>query len=196
MNAIVMIVVVAVGVLVAALSLDRRRYWLVVVPALVVIGGIALALLSPSTTDAAWQSLALGVGFGLIGVLGGSPVVGLVLRFAQGSVPLGDHGGIVVDDDDDARDGKRGDRKRGGKGASGEREILRGGATIGYLERLALIGAIAVGQPTALAIIVAIKGLGRFSELDGSEARERFIIGTLTSLAWAGACATAAMLAL
>jgi hypothetical protein len=194
-NPIVSIVVVAVGVLATALSLDRRRHWLVVVPALVVIAGIVLALLSPSTTDAAWQRLALGLGFGLIGVLGGSPVVGLVLRFAQGNVPLGDHGGIVVDDDDDEPGGgKRADRKRAGKDASREREILRGGVTIGYLERLALIGAIAVGQPSALAIIVAIKGLGRFSELDGSEARERFIIGTLTSLAWAGACAAAAML--
>ena len=32
---------------------------------------------------------------------------------------------------------------------------------------------------------MAIKGVGRFSELAAAEARERFIIGTLSSLLWA-----------
>ncbi len=197
MTVIVAMIVVAAGVLAAALAIDRRRHWLVIVPALLVTAAIVVTLLAPAwaDADAPWQRLALAIGFGLIGVLGGSPVVGLVLRFAQGTVPLGDHGGIVVDDPDD--DDDRPARKRGGKvkgGERGEREILRGGATIGYLERLALIGAVAAGQPSAVAIIIAIKGLGRFSELDGSEARERFIIGTLTSLAWAGACTAAALL--
>jgi hypothetical protein len=196
MTVIVAMIVVAVGVLAAALAIDRRRHWLVIVPALLVTAAIVVALLAPAwaDADAPWQRLGLAIGFGLIGVLGGSPVVGLVLRFAQGTVPLGDHGGIVVDDPDDDED--RPARKRAGKakGKGGEREILRGGATIGYLERLALIGAVAAGQPSAVAIIIAIKGLGRFSELDGSEARERFIIGTLTSLAWAGACTAAALL--
>ena len=74
-----------------------------------------------------------------------------------------------------------------------EREILRGGSTIGYLERFAFIASFMVGQPGAIAIIVAIKGLGRFSELENAAARERFIIGTLVSLVWAGLC-TAALL--
>jgi hypothetical protein len=198
MNSTVSLVVVAIGALVATVAIDRRRHWLVVVPAAIVVAAIVLSLAEvgqPAQT--AWLRLALGVGFGLIGVLGGSPVVGIVLRFAQGKVPLGEHGGIVVnredldDRDDDGRDGKR-KRKRTIEVA--QREILRGGATIGYLERLALLAALAAGQPSAIAIIIAIKGLGRFSELDGSEARERFIIGTLTSLVWAGACAAAALL--
>jgi hypothetical protein len=205
MNPIAAIVAVGVGVLAAALAIDRRRHWLVTVPAVIVLAGIVIALVDTGQgavgAESAWQRIALGIGFGLIGVLGGSPVVGLVLRFAQGTVPLGKNGGIVVDDRDEDRhddDEQRGSRKRdrsgAGKAKRGEREILRGGATIGYLERVALIGAVAAGQPSAIAIIIAIKGLGRFSELDGSEARERFIIGTLTSLVWAGACTAAALL--
>ena len=55
--------------------------------------------------------------------------------------------------------------------------------------------AILAGVPEALAVIVAIKGIGRFTELDAAEARERFIIGTLVSLSWAGACGALAYLA-
>jgi hypothetical protein len=200
MTPIVAIIAVGIGALVAVLAIDRRRHWLVLVAALVVIAGIVLALVDAGEgavgADVPWQRLAIGIGFGVIGVLGGSSVVGLVLRFAQGTVPLGDHGGIVVDDDDrgDDRDDRKSKRHGKGEDRAGEREILRGGATIGYLERLAVIGAVAAGQPSAIAIIIAIKGLGRFSELDGSEARERFIIGTLTSLVWAGACTAAALL--
>ena len=34
-------------------------------------------------------------------------------------------------------------------------------------------------------MVVAVKGIGRFSELATPEARERFIVGTLASLVWA-----------
>jgi hypothetical protein len=64
--------------------------------------------------------------------------------------------------------------------------ILRGGAIIGVLERLAVCLAILTGQPVAIAYVVAIKGLGRFAELKETPvAAERFIIGTLTSMLWA-----------
>ena len=96
-----------------------------------------------------------------------------MLRLATRPLRLGTHGGILVTDVDSP---------------APDREILRGGTTIGYLERLALVGTILVGQPAAIAVIVAIKGLGRFSELENAAARERFIIGTLASLAWAAAC--------
>lgn len=68
--------------------------------------------------------------------------------------------------------------------------LLRGGTWIGVLERLAILGSILVGYPEAIAVVVAIKGLGRFPELraaPGAVASERFIIGTLTSFCWAGA---------
>ena len=68
--------------------------------------------------------------------------------------------------------------------------ILRGGAIIGILERLAVCLAILGGQPVAIAYVVAIKGLGRFAELKETPvAAERFIIGTLTSMFWAAGIA-------
>jgi len=71
--------------------------------------------------------------------------------------------------------------------------ILRGGAIIGVLERLAVCLAILGGQPVAIAYVVAIKGLGRFAELKETPvAAERFIIGTLTSLLWASGVAALA----
>lgn len=61
--------------------------------------------------------------------------------------------------------------------------LLRGGLWIGVLERIAVTGAILVGQPTLIAFVVAIKGLGRYPELkEQAGASERFIIGTLASL--------------
>jgi hypothetical protein len=71
--------------------------------------------------------------------------------------------------------------------------ILRGGAIIGILERLAVCLAILGGQPVAIAYVVAIKGLGRFAELKETPvAAERFIIGTLTSMFWAAGIAALA----
>jgi hypothetical protein len=68
--------------------------------------------------------------------------------------------------------------------------ILRGGAIIGILERLAVCLAILTGQPVAIAYVVAIKGLGRFAELKETPvAAERFIIGTLSSMLWAAGVA-------
>lgn len=64
---------------------------------------------------------------------------------------------------------------------------LRGGTWIGILERLAITGLVLVGYPTGIAILVAIKGLGRYPELrDNPAASERFVIGTLASMVWAG----------
>lgn len=76
------------------------------------------------------------------------------------------------------------------------RTLMRGGTVIGYLERICTVVAIVVGFPEAIAAIIAVKGIGRFPELAESEARERFIIGTLASLLWAGAIGTVVRLAL
>lgn len=99
-------------------------------------------------------------------VAGGGPVVRALLdrtAFEEEGV----HGGIVV----------------------GEREVLRGGAVIGLLERLAVAGSVVAGVPEALAVIIAIKGVGRFTELENGAVRERFIVGTLASWIWAAAAA-------
>ena len=61
--------------------------------------------------------------------------------------------------------------------------LLRGGLWIGVLERIAVTGAVIAGMPTLVAIVVAVKGLGRYPELKEQDgASERFIIGTLASL--------------
>lgn len=178
MTTILTMAAIAVAVAFAAVAIGRRRHWFVLPAVVLVAAANVVPLVTSFSVTEPWQSAAVALGFATLGVLAGSPVVGLVLRFAQGGVELGDHGGIVVEDADGATKAAR-------------KEILRGGTTIGFLERLALIGAIVASQSAAIAIIVAIKGLGRFSELDDSRARERFIIGTLTSLIWASANAAA-----
>jgi hypothetical protein len=169
----------------AILATRARRHWLVAPGAVLVLTAILLAIIGLPPAPDPLLHLTVGLGFLLLGVVGGSPAVSLVLSLATSdSVKLGDHGGILVDGE-----------KATSRAASTTREVLRGGATIGFVERLALIGAVLVGQSAAVAIIVAVKGLGRFSELENASARERFIIGTLVSLVWAAAFATAIMLA-
>ena len=66
--------------------------------------------------------------------------------------------------------------------------LLRGGATLGVLERVATFATLAADFPEGLAVVVAVKGLGRFAELKVAAAGERFMIGTLASLVWAAGC--------
>lgn len=64
--------------------------------------------------------------------------------------------------------------------------VLRGGTWIGVLERLAVTGTLLTGYPGGVAIVVAVKGLGRYPELkEHPVASERFVVGTLASLGWA-----------
>lgn len=69
-----------------------------------------------------------------------------------------------------------------GTPAKPSRPLLRGGLWVGILERLAITGAIIAHAPELIAVVVAIKGLGRYPELQqAGGASERFIIGTLAS---------------
>ena len=123
-----------------------------------------------------------------LAVIGGGPVAVLALQLAtKNSVAPGSHGGILVGTETTPA----ADTADAGTPTppAAVHEVLRGGLTIGILERLAVAGAILAGFPEALAVVVAIKGVGRFTELASSEARERFIIGTFASLIWACACA-------
>jgi len=68
------------------------------------------------------------------------------------------------------------------------RAVLRGGMWIGILERLAVTSCILVGFTPGIAVVVAVKGLGRFPQLrDNPAASERFVIGSLASLLWSAA---------
>ncbi|WP_313279072.1 hypothetical protein [Timonella senegalensis] len=64
---------------------------------------------------------------------------------------------------------------------------LRGGMWIGILERVLITAFFMTGFTTGIAVVVAVKGLGRYPELNAATS-ERFIIGTLASLLWAFAC--------
>lgn len=69
---------------------------------------------------------------------------------------------------------------------------LPGGRWIGILERAATYACIVAGFPTGLALILVVKGLGRYPELrTGKDPRlgELFIIGTFASMLWAAAWA-------
>jgi hypothetical protein len=71
---------------------------------------------------------------------------------------------------------------------------LRGGAWIGYLERAAVGATLLAGWPEGVALVLAVKGVGRYSELREPNAPEAFIIGTLASVLWAAGAAGVAQL--
>ncbi|HEY0261334.1 MAG TPA: hypothetical protein VGC18_15940 [Lacisediminihabitans sp.] len=146
-------------------------------PVAIGLGAIVFGIVVPPPVHTLTVIAALAAA--ALGVVAGNPITVAVLDFADrgsgtASVMNGTHGGILVSEEGHE---------------SPQREVLRGGTTIGYLERLVVLTAVAVGHWEIVAALIAIKGLGRFSELDSPETRERFIIGTLVSLVWAGACA-------
>lgn len=108
----------------------------------------------------------------VLAVLGGWPLTAGILRLAARSADSAEAGSP-------AGSGPVGPRAR---------EVLRGGTWIGVLERLAVAGTLLVGYPAGIALVVAVKGLGRYPELREHPATsERFVIGTLASLIWAAA---------
>ena len=187
-SALMVSLVAAAALSVLAYFRPRRAYiWFAA-------GSLAVALLAAASASGPAQ-------FGLaplitvlgltVAVFGGSPAAATALDLAMGgTVAPGLHGGIIVAEKRTADEGHRGVQ------STTKREVLRGGLTIGVLERVASAGAIIAGFPEALAIVVAIKGVGRFTELEAPEARERFIIGTFASLIWACAGALVVHLAL
>ena len=175
-------------VLVAVSSRSVRTVPLAVAGALVVVCFTAVAVVPvriPAIPGGALALLTIA-----LATVGGNPVVRWVLRAADGGKTTeGPRGGILVElmAERSAAPPATGSRQE---------EILRGGTTIGYLERLAAALSLVAGFPAAIAVIVALKGVGRFTELATPAARERFIVGTLASLVWACAVGAIAPLAL
>ncbi|GAA3943926.1 hypothetical protein [Microbacterium soli] len=178
------IVAILLVVLVLSLTALRRPTTAVaVIGGALVVGAITIVVVTRPVAVPA-----LGIPLAALGVaaasVGGNPFTRRALEIAAGSrVRETEDGGIVIlaaHDADPAR----------------ARTLMRGGTVIGYLERVCTAVAIVVGFPEALAVIVAVKGIGRFPELAESEARERFIIGTLASLLWAGSVAAIVRLVL
>lgn len=145
------------------------------------LGVIGLVLGVPVATPPYLPGL-VALGLVALAIAGGNPLTVWVLNQAsRGDVDGGTHGGIMVPV---AATGSTASTSRTTK----TREVLRGGTWIGYLERLAVVSAIAIGHYEIIVAVIAIKGLGRFSELDAPESRERFIVGTLSSMIFAALC--------
>lgn len=121
--------------------------------------------------DGAWSAAALVVAGLVVAVVGGHAVSRAALEVVDA------HGELAAE------------------------STLPGGSWIGVLERLAVYAALVAGRGEGVALVLAIKALGRYPELrvgqsptvDRSGVGERFIIGTLTSLLWAGGAAFLAL---
>jgi hypothetical protein len=117
-------------------------------------------------------------------------VVGLVAAAVGGS-----HLTTLVFEAVDEEEASGGDDLRDDQSLRTAGQVLRGGAWIGILERLAVFAALVARWPEGIAIVLAVKGLGRYPELRSGRSpglAERFIIGTLVSVLWAALCAYAA----
>jgi hypothetical protein len=152
----------------------RRVAWVAWVAAALAVAGLVLAAALAAASgrvhvDGRAPLTLLVVLAGALAVIGGGPVTSRVF--------------VLVDGRDRGR--HAGSMRRAG-------EVLRGGAWIGALERAGIFASLVAGWPEGLAIVLGLKGLGRYPELRSGErtgAAERFIIGTFTSVLWAAACA-------
>lgn len=180
MLAIFLFLALCAALVLVVVSVHRPRTMPLLIAGALVVAGL-LVVVAAGVKVPTIMGLILTLLGGTVAVLGGDPVTRRVLDAAAGSrVRETDDGGIVLlPEGHDAA-------------AEPSRTLMRGGAVIGYLERLAAVLSIVVGYPEAIAVLVALKGIGRFSELAESESRERFIIGSLASLIWA--CAIGALL--
>jgi hypothetical protein len=174
----VLTLVVAGGVVFSVLSVKGSRWSVIAAAAFLLVAVVMVGL--PHPQGPALLGAVIALGAVVISAFGGSPAVKTVLALATRQVE-GEAGGILIS----PRDAQAGEK----------REVLRGGLTIGILERIATTASILAGVPEAIAVVIAIKGVGRFSELGASEAQERFIIGTFVSLGWAAVCGALAHLA-
>ena len=152
-----------------------RRIWAPATLALLVAAGAVAAVPAfVDIADGAQTVLLVALG-GALAVAGGGPLTALVFDLV------------------DRRETVAESMDRAG-------HVLRGGAWIGALERVAIFATLLAGWPEGLAVVLAVKGLGRYPELRAAEdgvrtgAAERFIIGTFASVLWACACAGVVLL--
>jgi hypothetical protein len=183
---VVLIVVVLVAAVAAAWLLPAGSTPGLVTVGVLVVGLIGLALVAllhgPVEDDRGLLSRLLLVPMLALAALGGGPVTATVLHLV------------------DREDGRF---QHGRTGVEAAASVLRGGAWIGGFERTGVFATLVAGWPEGIAVVLGLKGLGRYSELksDGPSTgrepappvqggvAERFIIGTFCSVLWAVACA-------
>lgn len=137
------------------------------------LGAAGVAWLA-SGVESPWQhwDVVVVVAAGTAATLGGGPATSQLFQFIDGGRDAADHP------------------------LESAGQILRGGAWIGAFERVAVFGAMVLQAPEAIAVVLALKGVGRYQELRESashSAAERFIIGTFASLLWAITCSLVAL---
>jgi hypothetical protein len=164
---VLLAVVVGAGAVLTPRSDTRRSAVSAVL--LVMVLGVAAALALAAGRVGEWVETTGVLLAVAAAAVGGGPVATAVLR---------------------AADPDRGPSRR----RASDPEVLRGGTWIGVLERAAMAVTVLAGFTEGLAVLVAVKGLGRFNELKAPVASERFIIGTLASGLWALACVGVAVL--
>lgn len=170
----VVLVLLGLALVVAAIGWGRRTAAAAVPVTVVLLAAAAVlaAVQASAAVDGRAATTLLIVLAGGLAVAGGGPVTSRVFALVDGP------------------DSSAGSMSRAG-------EVLRGGAWIGALERGAIFATLVAGWPEGLAIVLGLKGLGRYPELRNEErtgTAERFIIGTFTSVLWAVACAGVARL--
>jgi len=194
MTILALVLLIAVA-LVPLAALPLRR---ILVDPVLPVAGLCVVLLAAGALAAAaadeamtgWRWGAAVVAAVAAATTAGSPVVRGVFRVVRRELlprrtsgvgpPPGPATGLTGEPVDDA--------------AQRPENVLRGGAWIGYLERAAVASTLLAGWPEGIALVLAVKGVGRYAELRESNAPEAFIIGTLASLLWAAAAAGTAHL--
>ena len=125
--------------------------------------------------------LLIATGAALLAAVAGLPVTSGVLRLAAREDGAGENDLGELEGEDGTEDSAEPNVPDPTPTAS--TGVMRGGLMIGVLERALAAAAVALGRGEVLAVIIAVKGLGRIPELKNSRAAgERFIIGTFASL--------------
>jgi hypothetical protein len=164
---VLLVLVLALGALLTAQGERVRSTWgALFLAVLLALAGV-LAWAGGNASHAVLEAAA--VAAVLAAVAGGGPVATAVLRAADPA-------------------------EVGVSGGPQDPAILRGGAWIGVLERVAVAVSLLARSTDGLLVVLAVKGLGRFSELRAPAAAERFILGTLASALWAAGCVGVALL--
>lgn len=167
---VVVLAAFATAASVAAWTRPGERVFVPVTAALLATTAVVAAVPSHVVVDGRPLMALLVLLAGVLAVAGGGPVAARVFTIV--------------------------DREDTGASLRSAGAVLRGGAWIGALERAAVYATLVAGWPEGLAVVLALKGLGRYSELktEGEGTAERFIIGTFASVLWAAACAAVVVL--
>ncbi len=172
------IVVAALLGIVVAVALPAWWHPTPILPAVTLAALLVAIIVAASTHSVGRPAFILCTGLAVVAsAAGGGPVTVAILRRAAASTSPRT-------------------REPGRPDPTPAEDLLRGGAWIGALERLAISVTLIAGWPEGIAVVLAVKGLARYPELrsPGVGASERFIIGTFSSVLWAAACAVTVLL--